>query len=332
MPKDQVTSEAVTQAVLHRITTGQYLPGERLPSVRDMALEIGSTRNTVNKAYQALLDLGVIETCREGRRGFVIKTSPRVNRQSRAELLDYFYRQAVDLVWEGMAAGVTSDELFDRLKAALGSVYGHSQVGMIFFECNEHDTQEMGRQLNSALGMEIEYRVLDVFYHDVPEILDKYDLLITTYHHLAEINHAIREHHGPKGKLVGIDTRPTPETMLRIARLPNPRIGIVCTNANTAHMLKHILYGYHPEWEIEATSLEEGGDKIHDLARGCDHFIVTHTSAEEVTILAGRAPDVVVQFQIDEQSVLYLKQRIYEIQMEKMHSLHAALSAGKEVG
>jgi DNA-binding transcriptional regulator YhcF (GntR family) len=52
MPKDLVTAEEVMQAIIHRITTGKYAPGDRLPSVRDLANEIGSNRNTVNKAYQ----------------------------------------------------------------------------------------------------------------------------------------------------------------------------------------------------------------------------------------------------------------------------------------
>jgi GntR family transcriptional regulator len=187
----------------------------------------------------------------------------------------------------------------------------------------------MGRSLNAALGMTVEYFVLDHFYRDVPGVLQEYDLVITTYHHLAEINQAIKSHAGVKGKLVGIDTRPTPETMLRIARLPSPRIGVVCTNRNTAHMLKHILYGYHPEWEIEAVSLEDDQDEIRQLAQSSDHFVVTHTCADEVTRISGRTPDVIVQFQIDEQSVLYLRQRIYEIQTAKMKLLHASLSPGE---
>jgi GntR family transcriptional regulator len=117
--------------------------------------------------------------------------------------------------------------------------------------------------------------------------------------------------------------------MLRVARLPNPRIGLVCTVQNTVHMLKHIFYGYHPEWEIEATWLDQP-ETIQEIARKSDHLIVTHTCAAEVTALTGRSPDVVVNFQIDEQSIAYLRQRSYEIQMEKMKPLQALAAIGNQ--
>ncbi len=322
MPKETVTAEEVMQAIMHRITVGVYAPGDRLPSVRDLALELGSNRNTVNKAYQMLLELGVIVSNPRGRRGFSVKDAFQIGPKTKSELLDYFYQQAVKLVWQGMAAGIPSDRLLEQVKAAVGEVYGHGQVRLIFFECNDYDTREMGRSLNEALGYPVESRVLDVFYADLASIVAQYDLIITTYHHLAEITEAIKAHGEPPGKVVGIETRPTAETMLRVARLPNPHIGLVCTIQNTVHMLKHIFYGYHPEWEIEAACLDYP-ETIKEIARRCDHLIVTHTCAAEVTALTGRTPDVVVTFQIDEQSISYLKQRIYAIQMEKMKPLHA---------
>jgi hypothetical protein len=81
--------------------------------------------------------------------------------------LDYFYQQSVNLVWQGMAAGIASEEIFEQLKAAVGDVYGHGEVRLIFFECNEHDTSEMGRGLNETLGIKVEYRVLDYFYSNL---------------------------------------------------------------------------------------------------------------------------------------------------------------------
>lgn len=321
MAKELVTAEAVTQAVLHRITTGQFAPGDRLPPVRKLAEEIGSNRNTVNKAYQMLLELGVIESGGSGRKGFCVRQGAHAGTKTKHELLHYFYQQSVELVWQGMAAGMAADEMLDQLKKAVGEVFGHSEVRLIFFECNDYDTQEMGRRLNEVLGLTVEYKNLPHFYKNPQAILKKYDLIITTYHHLGEITATINQLGFPPGQVVGIDTRLTAESMLRIARFPNNKIGVVCTNQNTAHMLKHILYGYHPEWDIEAIALDDP-QGIMDLARRCDHFIVTHTSAEEVTGMTGRAPDVVVNFQIDEQSIAFLNQRIHQIRMDKMKPLH----------
>ena len=326
MPKEQVTAEAVTQAIVHRITTGQLGPGDRLPPVRKLAEELGSNRNTVNKAYQMLCELGIVNGSDNGRQGYTVKRGGPVGAKPRSELLDYFYRRSVDLAWQEMAAGINSREMFDLWETAIAEVFGHSRVEPIFYECNDHDTTEMGRRLIEVLGMPVEYHNLPHFYADPGGVLNRYDLIITTYHHLAEITAAISALGHPADKVVGIETRLTPESMLRIARFPKTRIGVVCTNTNTAHMLKHILTSYRSEWEIEAISVDDP-ERVRYLAEHSDHFVVTHTSADEVTALTGRTPDVVVNFQIDEQSVLFLNQRIHQIRREKMTRLQAQIAA-----
>ena len=47
-----------------RIVTGRYLPGEKLPSVRELAAEAGINPNTVQRAFAELERLGLIYTQR----------------------------------------------------------------------------------------------------------------------------------------------------------------------------------------------------------------------------------------------------------------------------
>lgn len=47
-----------------RIVTGRYLPGEKLPSVRELAAEAGINRNTVQRAFSELEREGLIYTQR----------------------------------------------------------------------------------------------------------------------------------------------------------------------------------------------------------------------------------------------------------------------------
>jgi DNA-binding transcriptional regulator YhcF (GntR family) len=319
MPKDQISAEKVSRALLNRISTGQFSPGDRMPTVRKMAIEIGSNRNTVNKAYQMLLDMGIIEYSDTRRKGFVVSKSDPLatSPKSRAELGNYFHRHSVDLIWQGMAAGMTADEILDQLKTAINEVFSNLNIKIIFFECNDYDTNEMGRSLNQVLKIPVEYKNLSEFYRNPDQIVDSYDIIITTYHHLAEITTRLSEHGVAAGRVIGIETRPTPDSMLKIARFTSPKIGVICTNQNTSHMLKHILYGYHPDWTVEATEVDQT-ENVQKLARECDHIIVTHTCTEQVTALTGRTPDVVAFFQIDEQSISFLQQRIHQIRMDNV--------------
>jgi len=320
MPREQITAEEVAQAVLHRIRSGQLAPGDPLPTVRKLAEEIHSNRNTVNKAYQMLCNLGLIEGSEKGRRSYIVKQAVGNEAEPKSKLLSYFYQQAVELVWQGMAAALSAKEMVAMLQNAVGEVYGLSKLELIFFECNDHDTNEMGRWLNEELKIPITYKNLPDFYHDPAAVIEKHDLIITTYHHLAEITETINRLGFPQSKVVGVNTRLSSETMLRIARFPKTKIGAVSTNQTTAHMIKHVLYGYHPEWEIQSITSDEV-EAVQKLAQTCDHFLVTLTSQEDVARVVDREPDVVVTFELDDQSITYLRQRIHEIQTSKMQIL-----------
>lgn len=60
------------QALEHQIRSGSLVPGLALPSSRELARELGLSRNTVNTAYQEMLSSGMIES--RSRRGYFINT------------------------------------------------------------------------------------------------------------------------------------------------------------------------------------------------------------------------------------------------------------------
>lgn len=54
----------IRNQIVQGISNGQLLPGEQLPTVRALALEIGINTMTVSKAYQILKQEGYIHTDR----------------------------------------------------------------------------------------------------------------------------------------------------------------------------------------------------------------------------------------------------------------------------
>lgn len=52
----------IMDAVLAGISAGTILPGEKLPTVRDLAVKLAVNPNTVMKAYSQLQLLGVLDT------------------------------------------------------------------------------------------------------------------------------------------------------------------------------------------------------------------------------------------------------------------------------
>ena len=84
------------EQLLHAIARGAALPGEQLPTVRQVAVELSINPNTVNRAYAELERQGVLETQRG--RGTFVSESPSPNVRSRAaglrELAERFVTQA----------------------------------------------------------------------------------------------------------------------------------------------------------------------------------------------------------------------------------------------
>lgn len=56
--------QQIADQMRDRILDGEWSEGERIPSIRDLAVSVGVNPNTVTKSYQALLDRQIIENQR----------------------------------------------------------------------------------------------------------------------------------------------------------------------------------------------------------------------------------------------------------------------------
>ena len=94
-----------------RIVTGRYLPGEKLPSVRDLAGTLSINPNTIQRAYRELEAAGYLISV-PGKGSFAAESSP-LQAQKKQELL----AQIRSLAREAIVLGATRDELLAQLDA-----------------------------------------------------------------------------------------------------------------------------------------------------------------------------------------------------------------------
>jgi DNA-binding transcriptional regulator YhcF (GntR family) len=67
--------EQMRLAIIDAVRDGRLPPGDRLPTVRELAGELGLAVNTVARAYRELESAGIVET--RGRRGtFIARCDP----------------------------------------------------------------------------------------------------------------------------------------------------------------------------------------------------------------------------------------------------------------
>ena len=103
----------IVDQVRHAVGMGVLRPGERLPTVRGLARDLGVAPNTVVKAYDELRRMGLVES-RPGVGTVVAADIEEVDRERRVE--DVFGRLRA-LVRDAAALGISEDELWARLDA-----------------------------------------------------------------------------------------------------------------------------------------------------------------------------------------------------------------------
>ncbi|MFZ5644463.1 MAG: GntR family transcriptional regulator [Bacillota bacterium] len=77
----------VLEQIRSSVASGVLAPGDQLPSVRDLAVQLSINPNTISKAYQELEHEGVVYTLR-GRGTFVSQPSSTLSDSVRLRKLD----------------------------------------------------------------------------------------------------------------------------------------------------------------------------------------------------------------------------------------------------
>lgn len=103
----------VKHGLLHLIMSGYFLPGEQLPTVRQLAVQLSINYNTVSKVYMDLEREGFIVTKR-GKGTFVVEREPleKHNMPLMQGLVDNFLQKA-------FSAGMTADDILEVIQERL---------------------------------------------------------------------------------------------------------------------------------------------------------------------------------------------------------------------
>jgi GntR family transcriptional regulator len=106
----------IVDQIRYSIASKRLLPGEQLPTVRELAVQLEVNPNTVRKAYSELEILGVLDT-QQGTGTFVSKQEVQIAEAEKHRML----RQICDeLVARGQQYDLTLNEIVDHLQRRLG--------------------------------------------------------------------------------------------------------------------------------------------------------------------------------------------------------------------
>jgi GntR family transcriptional regulator len=109
--------EQIKESVLEQISLGVLTPGDRLPSVRDMAQSMRIAPNTIQRAYRDLETGGVISSY-PGRGSFITIHGDGIRKRRREDLVIKF----IQMINELRSLGVTDDEMTEMMKGGAGQI------------------------------------------------------------------------------------------------------------------------------------------------------------------------------------------------------------------
>ena len=101
----------VIDQIKYAIARGEVRPGDQLPTVRQLAVDLAINPNTVGKAYSQLEILGILQT-QQGSGTFISPQKVEVSELDRQEKLDSLCRE---FITSAASYGFTLNELIEAL-------------------------------------------------------------------------------------------------------------------------------------------------------------------------------------------------------------------------
>lgn len=107
----------IADSITEKVVSGEFPPGEKIPSVRELAAEMGVNPNTVMRTYSELQAMNIIENQR-GIGYFVNPEAQKIILKGKKE--EFFTKILPEFLKQAAMVGITSDELKEHLDTLKG--------------------------------------------------------------------------------------------------------------------------------------------------------------------------------------------------------------------
>jgi GntR family transcriptional regulator len=167
-------ADLLREQIITQINIGALEYGDRLPSAREVAVEMKVDPRTVLAAYHTLAEEDLVELRR--RSGVYVAARPG----PAASLIAPPERWMVDLLAEGLARDIAVPALSERIRESTSTIRMRCAV----IECNRDQIHSMSRELRDDYGMEVVGIDLGTIDPEgpLPASLHDVDLLVSAAH------------------------------------------------------------------------------------------------------------------------------------------------------
>ena len=239
--------DALRQRFFSGLHLGLLSPGQRLPSIRELAFELNVDRRTILAAYRELEREGLVVL--RARSGIFFAPGGSSPAAAQLESLDTW---AVDVLLDAVTRGLSVPgfrELFAKHTET-------RELRAACIECNDDQTAALCAELRTGYGFETDAHDVDALLDDrtPARTLARADLLVTTPFHAGEVQEL-----AARAKKPWIAVTYRADVFSEIAeRLPRGPVYFVITDPRFAAKLARIFAKLDP------------GHHLHVLLAGVD--------------------------------------------------------------
>jgi GntR family transcriptional regulator len=299
------------QKIENLIESGSWKKGQRLPTERDLAKQLGVSRNTVSLAYRQLETEGLI-TSRQGRGTFVAEADEIVRLENKRERL----LQIIDgALKDAFSLGISLEEFLTAVERRVEERRKLlSEVKLALVECNREQLDYFCKELELGTGVKVVPVMIDDLIGRKSESrksVDEADLIVTTFFHLDELRTLFPER---GNDIIGIALDPQIESIVKIARLaPGTEVLLVCLSDRFAERVQKSMDNAGiTELKIEIMT-ERDRKTLEAKLKTKKAVIVSPGRLKEVSSLAKRGTQIIeFIYTLDAGSVNLLSSSVLE--------------------
>lgn len=291
------------------VALGDLKPGDRLPTVQELADHLRVHRNTVAAVYSALQEEGYL-TCRRGAGTFVADSEATRAAVQRAALRDVVDRG----LSEALELGFTPGEFADAAAARARMVEAQrGQRRVLFVECNLPEIEQHSRTLAEELGVAVEGVHLDdvrsdprAFRRRAAEV----GTVVTTFFHFEEVQRAV----GRAAQVVGVGAGLQIRFLRALAQLPaGTRVVVCCLDPERAARVRTLVVNAGVRHVSMTAVGVDDPERFRRVLRQAEEVYVSTAAYPVAKRLVGeRAPLRRYQMELDRASLEMLRARLTE--------------------
>lgn len=300
----------VKNQIMNEIKNGNIKIGDKMPTERELAQQLKTSRNTISTAYNLLESEGVLVSY-QGKGTFVAEEGSTWKHQNVKEKL----LKIIDLgLEEALELGLSPKEFLALVQQRINEKEELlKSINAIFVECNIEQAREFAKELGFYTKMNVSpMTISDLKERDekIEKILNESHLIIATFNHVNEVKTLTSD---VQKEVLGVAINPCLETIVKIARYPKgTNFGLLCISREFAFKVQNALKSAGLEVGDIRASISKKTEDVKELIDSSDVIIVSPGRREDALKNANNKEVISFDYTLDQGSVKAIMSKIIE--------------------